>query len=688
IGASLDEADVRAFEAFLEAGPGAEERHHERRWLYERRVSKGPRAAETLLEWARAEEEMGERDAAVALYVRLSQLAPSQREGLEALCRLKLVAGDFEGGLAALRSLRDLGTPEERRAVALQTARVLLEDLGRPAEAAIVLAPLLDVTPPLPAARQMMRKAMGDPAARAQVADSVDALAKGEDRAAARRVLELLIDARDETATVSDQRQRWFERLVELSAPDAKAVLAAALRGAVEQPTADGLWAEAEKAARLSGQPEVLVKGYRDALVAHVKDAKLAENLGTRMIAFSRDFAVSDSPDFVAALQRLLELAPGTRWALDRVKLVLGSAARWDELFLLYDRAIAAITDAKERAALLDEAARAAKDVAGQPERAIPYLEAIHQLRPGDAAVSASLERAYEKQGHARPLIALLSEGLDGSSAFKRQETLQRIASLWLDLGEAPRALETLDKAIADGAPTADLATCLERVAADAPSGAPNAKTREPSTVQQRAIAMLREHYEKLGQAEDVVRMVSRQLVTGEGASARGRAARDLRGLLARTSKLALDKTRRRELLRDAAARCAERTEDREHAIAFFGALFEEEAGDEAAARSVDAYGALLSAAGQSAKLARLWEEQARVHAAAKKNKEQRACWEKAAEVWRRTEARTETIAAYKQAAALDSEIAYEGLASLHEQNLEWAEAAAALEWLYARSPD
>jgi predicted Zn-dependent protease len=687
IEASLDEGDVRAFEAFLDSGPSAEERHHERRWLYERRVTKGPRPAETLLEWARAEEELGERDAAVALYVRLSELAPSQREGLEALCRLKLVAGDFEGGLSALRSLRDLGTPEERRAAALQTARVLLEDLGRPAEAAIVLAPLLDVTPPLPAARQMMRKAMGDPAVRAQVADSVEALAKGEDRAAARRVLELLIEARDETAGVSDQRRRWFERLVELSAPDAKAVLAVALRGVVEQPDADGLWAEAERAARQMGQPDAIIKGYRDALVEQVKDPKLAEKLGLRMIAFSRDFAVSDSPDFVAALQRLLELAPGARWALDRVKLVLGSAARWEDLFRLYDRAIEALADPKERAALLDEAARAAKDVAGQPERAIPYLEAIHILRPADAAITASLERLYERQGRTQPLIALLSEGLQSASGFKRSEMLQRIASLWLDLGDTPHALETIDKAIADGATTADVAASLERIAADAPAGAPSSKPKEQSAAAQRATAMLREHYEKLGQAEDVVRMVSRQLATAEGGSARGRWARDLRGLLARSSKLTLEKNRRRELLREAAAKCAERTEDREHAIAFFGALFEEDAGDEAASKSVETYGALLGAAGQTAKLARLWEEQARVHAAAKKNKEQRACWEKAAEVWRRTDARAETIAAYKQAAALDSESAYEGLASLHEESREWADAAAALEWLYARAP-
>jgi tetratricopeptide (TPR) repeat protein len=333
IESSKKDEDVAAFEAFLEAWPNAEERLHDRRWLYERRVASGQRPAEVLLEWAKAEEELGETDAALALYVRLGELAPSQREGLEALCRLKLHTGDFEGGLSALRSLRELGTDEERRAVTLRMARVLLEDLGRPAEAALALAPLLDVVPPMPAAKQLMRRALADPTAREQVAESVEQLAKSEDRAAARRVFQFLIDARDETASLTGARRRWFERLIELSGGDARAVLSAAVRGAVELPDALPLWEHAERAAREIGQPETIVKTYRDALVEKVDDPELAETLCRRMLAFSADFALPDSTRLVEALQKLLELVPSARWALDRVKLVLGSAARWEDLF-------------------------------------------------------------------------------------------------------------------------------------------------------------------------------------------------------------------------------------------------------------------------------------------------------------------------------------------------------------------
>jgi tetratricopeptide (TPR) repeat protein len=690
IASSQSDGDVRAFEAFIESVPDAEERHRERRWLYERRVSHGPRPAEVLLEWAKAEEELGESESAIALYVRLAELAPTQREGLEAMCRLKLQTGDFEGGLAALRSLREVGTDEERRAIALQMARVLLEDLGRPAEAALALAPLLDVVPPLPAARQMMRRALADPAARQEVAESVERLAGGDDRAAARRVFQFLIDARDETASLAGARRRWFERLVDLSAPDARAVLSAATRGAVELPDAMTLWDHAERAAREVGQAELVVKAYRDALVDHVDDGALAETLARRMLDFANGFALPDSARVVEALQKLLVLVPGARWALDRVKLVLGSAARWDELFGLYDRAIEATADDKERADLLDEAARAAKDVAGQPERAIPYLEAIHNLRPDDVNVRASLERAYERQGHTRALIDLLTDGLEGTAGFKRRETLQRIASLWLDLGGVTEALEVVEKTLADGAATADVSGLLERIAAGpapgaegtpGPSGGALAKTLE------KAVALLREHYEKLGQPEDVVRMASRQLALAEGAGARGRAIRDLKVLLSRATKLALPKPRRRELLRATALSCAERPGDRDHAIALLAELLEDDAADDVAARAVDAYAGLLEATGQAPRLARLWEEQARVHAAADRTAQRRACWERAAEVWRRQGSTAEAVAAYKQAASLDSEAAHEGLAAMHEQSGDWAAAASALEWLNARAP-
>ena len=79
---------------------------------------------------------------------------------------MRLHAGDFEGGLAALRSLRDSASESERRGIILRMARLLNEEIGRPAEAAMALAPLFGAVPPIAAVHQMMQRTLADAAGR------------------------------------------------------------------------------------------------------------------------------------------------------------------------------------------------------------------------------------------------------------------------------------------------------------------------------------------------------------------------------------------------------------------------------------------------------------------------------------------------------------------------------------------
>jgi lipopolysaccharide biosynthesis regulator YciM len=764
IESSESEEDVRAFEAFIESRPSAEERLRERRWLYERRVTHGARPAEVLLEWAKAEEELGETDAAIALYVRLSEVAPTQREGLEALCRLRLHSGDFEGGLAALQSLRNEGTESERRGAMVSMARLLLEDLGRPAEAALALAPLLDVVPPMPVVHQIMARTLAEPSTRAQIVERLEQLANQQDEAVARRVFQFLIQAREETAAMPTARRGWFRRMVELLGADPGAALASALSGVAEFPDAVELWESAERIARELGQGATVSKAYYDVLAGGVIEPDFAESLAHRMIAFEGECG-SSSPRLIEALQKVLDLSPGARWALDRVKLVLGSQARWDELFRLYDSAIAASASEKERWDLLDEAACAAKDLAGEPDRAIPYLQVIHLERPDDVTVDAALERLYERQSLIPALIELLRERLEKSTGFKRRELLHKVASLWVDLDGAEQALEIVERSLAEGASVADLIDPLERLAGSGEAGGV-ALAGGALAVQKRAIRWLRGYYETSRSMGDVVRMARKQLALAEGAAARARCIRDLVDLhlssgaaqpfrqafpstqsdvagdlelgrvayeallkralqawhrtpgdadaqegawralqvlkallvedgrprravsvLYRSSLLAFDRRRRRELLRDAALVCAENLQDRERAIRIFGELFHENAGDPVAAESVQPYAALLDAEGQHAKLAGFWEEQAGIHGEAGNASAECACWERAAVLWERQGDDSEAVRAYRHAAALASEVAFEALARIYEAHRKWAPAAEALEWLYAHSP-
>lgn len=795
---ALDE-DVRDFESFIESRASAQERHLDRRWLYGWRAGREARPVKVLLDWGRAEDEFGEAEAAIAVYQRLAEIDPGRKEALEALCRLRLHAGDFEGGLAALRLLRDTASETERRGVILRMARLLLEEMGRPAEAALALAPLFDVVPPIAAVQQMMQRTLADPAARAAIVERLEQLANEADPATRLRVYEFLVNARDETAAMGGARLRWLQRVVELTTDRAEA-LRAAVDGAIEVPDALSLWEAAEAVARELGQVEVVSRAYHRALSATTIEPALAETLVRRMIAFEGEYGAG-SALLVLALQRMLELTPGARWAIDRVKLMLGSQARWDELFGIYDRAIAVATDPGERADLLDEAAFAAKDLASRPERAIVYLESIHELRPDDPAIDAALERLYEKQGQTSALIALLGDRLERCTGFHHRELLRKIASLWADLGSAGEAIAIVDRMLSDGAAVADMTDLLERLAADPPdppvsagatvasgprpvalpadpqasAGATVAGGRRPVTLavaQKRAIALLRAHYDAAAQVDDVVRMSERELALAGDAEERGRCVRDLvalrlaaaeranpttvfaqvvprveadvagdvplakiafevvlqralgawkqpasparddasegawrvihileklltqsgkaeaaLNLLTRCRGLPFERARRREMVREAALISADRLEDPARAIRTFGDLFEEDGGDEVAARSLKRFAALLEAAGELPRLAGLWEAQSLVHEKAGRAAEERACWERAARLWERQDAADRAVAAYERAGALGSSAAFEALARIHSENGAWAEAAEALEWLAAHSP-
>ena len=494
-----------------------------------------------------------------------------------------------------------------------------------------------------------------------------------------------------------------------------------------------------------SGRGEVVSRAYHRALVESPIDAALAEALVRRMIAFDGEYG-ADSPLLVEALQRMLELSPGARWAIDRVKLVLGSQARWDELFGIYDRAIAVAPDDGARAALLDEAAFAAKDLAARPERAIVYFESIHALRPEDPTVDASLERLYEKQGHTSALIQLLDGRLARRTGFHRLELLRKMASLWADLGNAEEAIAIVDRMLSDGAPVADTTDLLERLATDvaaskAAGQAAGEPTPEPHSsigAQKRAIALLRAHYEAVGQIDDVIRMSERELALAADTEGRTRCIRDLvalrlaaaertkqqsvfaqviprveadvvgdallakiafeavlqRALIAwkqpastarddaadgawrvihilgkllvdhgkgeaalnlftRCSRLPFERARRRELVREAALSARDRLADTVRAIRTFGELFEEDGGDDVAARSLQRFATLLEESGELPRLAALWEAQSLVHEKAGRATDERACWERAARLWERQDEAEKAVAAYGRAGAL-----------------------------------
>lgn len=519
IEAFCDEEDVRAYVGLVESSPAAEWRHSKRRWLLEWRAGRADDPVAVLMHWAAVEEqEFSDVPAAVALLERAAK-HDSRRPGVfQELSRLKLGSGDLAGGLDALSELRALGGGGDVSGVELSMAELLVERLDQPADAFPLLASVLARKPESGQARALVLGLCKKSGVWLEACDLLERAAESDAQPARRALFEALLEATEERlnsglapAELVQRRRRWFEGL--LGSAEGEAALSVVERAAVEFPTEDAIWEAAEGLALRLGDAPAAVRAYERA-IRRTRDAELAQALGRRLLSFA-DQHVGNPKLLSAALEALLELAPDARWAFERVKFALSSDQQWAALFPLYERVIAATLDESERARLLDEAAIAARDVAADPERAIGYWEQYFRIRPSDARVNLALERLYERQRKTADLITHLQKregSLEGDDLTRLRE---RIAGLWVDLGDARAALSVIESLPKGTESRAEALELLERVFALAP---PEEATGESSDAQRKvarkAAKLLKQRYTGVERSADVARVVLAELRT------------------------------------------------------------------------------------------------------------------------------------------------------------------------------
>lgn len=532
-------ATVAAFEALLARPP---RRLDDVRWLcawrHDHATEEGKGAA--LLEWARVEEkELGDLKEALNLYRRAVALEPYNEVAATAVARLSLELGDVDEALSQMMALRDQSEGEARVERDIEIATILLERKGKADLALDRVAEVLERAPGSTAALALAEKLLGfSHIADRAIAVMQKALEGAEDGATKAQLLEDLLGR--SIGASSDVRNGWYLELVRLQShlDQRERAFSTALVAARELPARPGLWNQAEELARQLKSPEPVAEAYEDVL-SKLTNSEVALEIGQRAVAFYEEWF--DEPSrVVAVLERILQLDPLESWAFDRLKLLFDSNERWDDLFALYDRAIAA-TQGAARIDLLEEVAQIAKDFANHSERAIGYLEQLLELKPGNARLSAALERLYERHGRFAKLVGLLQAQLGQLGAREAQETRAKIAGLWLDqLTDATNALLVIEDLLAhEPSPLdagIDVCDLLERVLALAP---PNAELRESSgtslppamdpprrdsvapvpvtspkrqLVRQRAAALLKEHYTAPGREADLVRVLEVEL--------------------------------------------------------------------------------------------------------------------------------------------------------------------------------
>ena len=298
--------------------------------------------------------------------------------------------------------------------------------------------------------------------------------------------------------------------------------LANAVAAATDAPDRPELWDAAERLAEKHDRPEDVALAYVDAVRKELP-ASVALALCERAYAFvSQWFAdgVGASP----VLLRALEIDPTADWAFRRLTMSLTVGSRWEELLALYDRVLAATTDAARRVELYGEAAQIAKDLAGNADRAIGYLAELLRLSPGDAQIAASLERLLEREGRFRELVELWRARLGSLDPASAQARRAQIAACLLDrLASPAQALDEALHLVADPASLAGAIGIVERVFAF-PGAAPEVRAR--------ALGELRRYYAGSGRTGEIIRVLGVAQGTAQPAE-RAELHRELAALLA-----------------------------------------------------------------------------------------------------------------------------------------------------------
>jgi len=538
--ARVDETRLKAallsFESLLGA---ADSRTDDRRWLFGWKVDHAPEGGlvPALLAWASAEETAFlDLPRAFELYRRAQALDPENTEVMASVSRLALATGDTSGAIAALTARRDRSEGAARSALELEIATILVERTDHPEEALASVAAVLQSSPQDEIALGLAGRLLALPAAHVQAIAILERTSDAvEDPDVRAQVLRYLLDTQADPPDSRELRRRWFERLLELRHAQGNVDLAlhTALAAAAELPTVESLWDRAESLARELQRPNEVAELYQTALAQPLpRESALA--LGQRAATFHEEW-FEDSAGVVRILERVLEIDPSASWAFDRLKLLFDAGERWDDLFALYDRALAS-AESDRRLALLEDAAQIAKDFANNSDRAIGYLEQLLVLKPGDRRLVAALERLYERHGSHRELITLLSAQIASLAPAEAQRARARVALLWLDeIGDSASALAVIEEILqhADRAGI-NVFELLEKVLSAAP---PHAEAREsiapPSDlaqagtakrrdsippkskrvpVRQRAAALLKELYTEAGREADLVRILEIEL--------------------------------------------------------------------------------------------------------------------------------------------------------------------------------
>lgn len=282
------------------------------------------------------------------------------------------------------------------------------------------------------------------------------------------------------------------------------------LKGALDKVRKDvsnvGAWEALNELCREHDRPDEAVALYTATLDKSLKGQTL-EEIGRLAVDFCEEWYEDPAPT-LEMLEAVLAQDVNQEWAFERLTVLLTVASEWDSLLNAYDKALEGTGEVARKQALLEEAAKVARDFAGKPERASDYLKALLLLRLDDEQLAGSLERRFDEQKRHADLIEIWTARLRVISKEAGQRTRLQIAERYLDaLADGESALIALHDFLGTGGAVADACAVLERLA-----DSEQAKVG----VRREALALLDKLYTQREKWPEVISAIERALVLAE----------------------------------------------------------------------------------------------------------------------------------------------------------------------------
>ncbi len=277
--------------------------------------------------------------------------------------------------------------------------------------------------------------------------------------------------------------------------------LAEALEAARRAPEDASTWDALDDIVRELDRPEEAAALYREVCGRELSD-ELRDELGKRAVDFHEEWF--EEPSLAISLLKQLVGLAGADWAFERLSLMLTMAERWDELLGEYDRALARVVDLEPRLQLLDEAARIAKDFAGQSGRASDYLKELLYSTPDNEQLAISLQRRLEQQERHQDLVDIWNARLTVLHGAEALAVRVQIAEKELEkLRDAQAALVVAEEILQIGGGDDEAIAVLERIAAS---------QHGELEARRRALQILQQRYGAAGQGAEVIRVLELSL--------------------------------------------------------------------------------------------------------------------------------------------------------------------------------